>query len=228
MREEHTNSRELRQARHDAGMLSTDRLEQSIDISTASGLDPVGSKETDLMTQDGAQVRERFPSYLRPVSTLIVDEARNSNPVAINRTEPFDPVKFMNHPGLEVKEQDERSIMLEEIDPSSISLQSMLASETVIRGEEHLKRLKQMGYIRLDARIFQTLWENQHLIPESWKGTPDNPKHIFFDGTVLKNQCGRYVITMYWDKDEKWRWTYCRLDIGGWRIEDVSAVLKVQ
>ena len=74
--------------------------------------------------------------------------------------------------------------------------------------------------------IFQTLWENQHLIPEHWKGTANDPKHIFFDGTILKNQYGRYVISMYWDKGKKWRWTYCRLDIGGWKAEDLSAVIK--
>ena len=102
----------------------------------------------------------------------------------------------------------------------------MLAGETVIGGEEHLRRLKRMRYIRLDAKIFQTLWENQHFIPESWKGTFDNPRHIFFDGTVLKNRFGRFVITLYWDKDEKWKWTYCRLDIGGWNANDLSAVIK--
>ena len=132
----------------------------------------------------------------------------------------------MCHKGLETEEEDERSVMLEEIDPSVITLESMLLGETVIRGEEHLKRLKQIGHIRLDARIFQTLWENQDLIPEYWKGTTKDNKHIFFDGTVLKNQHGRYVICMYWDSDEKWRWTYCRLDLGGWIAEDLSAVLK--
>ena len=132
----------------------------------------------------------------------------------------------MHHRGLEIEEQDERSVMLEEIDSATIALESMLQGEAVIRGEEHLKRLKQMGHIRLDAGVFQTLWENQHLIPEYWKGTANDPKHIFFDGTVLKNQYGRYVISMYWDVDQKWSWTYCRLDIGGWKAEDLSAVIK--
>jgi hypothetical protein len=132
----------------------------------------------------------------------------------------------MDHQGLEIEEQDKQSILLEAIDSSDIALESMLQRETVISGEEHLRRLKKLGHTCFDAKVFQTLWENQHLIPEHWKGTAKDPKHIFFDGTVLRNQYGRYVISLYWDKCKKWRWTYCRLDIGGWKAEDLSAVIK--
>ncbi len=71
----------------------------------------------------------------------------------------------MHHQGLEIEEQDKRAMVLEDIDSSAITLESMLRGETVITGEEHLRRLKRTGHTRLDAKVFQTLWENQHLIP---------------------------------------------------------------
>jgi hypothetical protein len=189
-------------------------------------LEAIGSKELDLIIQNSKEVGDQFTYFLRTIGKLIVEEKSRTNVIGINRKILFDPVRFMQHRGLEIEEQDERSMALEEIDVSHIALESMLKGDMVISGEEHLKRLKRSSYIRLDARIFQTLWENLHLVPEHWKGTDDSPKHIFFDGTILKNQYGRYVISMFWDKDRNWRWTYCRLDLGGWTAADLSAVLK--
>jgi hypothetical protein len=216
------------------------KVEQIIDILAATvDLDTVEIKELDLIIQHGNKVGEQFTAFLRTIGKLIIDEGLNgdvnesddeaerSTVIRIDRTESFDPVQFIHHKGLEIEEQDERSIMLEEIDASAIVLESMLQGNIVISGNEHLKRLKQTGYIRLDARIFQTFWENQHFIPEHWKGTTDYANHIFFDGTILRNQNGRYVICMYWAEDKKWKWTYCRLDLGGWNAKDLSAVLKV-
>jgi hypothetical protein len=206
--------------------MNTDELEQPVDTSSSSSLNPDVPKETDPLTQDGTHMRKRFLSFLSLVRPVIVDEARNSNLMKINRTESFDPSKFMERWGLEIVEHDERSMAFEEINLSEIFLQSMSAGEAVIRGKERLKRLKEAGCICLDAMVFQTLWENQRLIPENWKGTADNPKRIFFDGTVLKNQFGRYVITLYWDNDYKWHWTCRLLDAGGWNANDWSVVLK--
>lgn len=222
------NSSTVRNVRHDLDieMLKENKLEQTLNVLLENlDLDAIDLKELDLVTQNGYEVGEHFTNFLRTVGKLIVDR-RISRTITINRNNLFDPVQFMHHRGLEIEEQDERSVILEEIDSSSIALESMLQGETVIRGEEHLKRLKQKGHVRLDAKVFQALWENQHLIPEHWRGTTNDPKHIFFDGTVLKNQYGRYIISMYWDVDEKWSWTYCRLDIGGWKSEDMSAVIK--
>ena len=213
----------------DIETLKASKLEHILDVLAASvDLDSIDMEELDLTIQHVDEMGNRFSNFLRTVGTLIVPKRIRTKVLRIDRTELFDPVGFMDHPGLTIEEQDQRSIMFEEIDPLEISLESMLQGETVIGGEEHLKRLKQKGYVRLDAKIFQALWENQQLIPESWKGTLHDPKYIFFDGTVLRNQYGRYVISIYWDKDKKWNWTYCRLDVGGWKAEDLSAVFKVQ
>ena len=216
------------------------KIEQIINILAATvNLDAVDIEELDLIIQHSNRVGEQFTSFLRTIEKSIIDEgldkevnesidvAEKPTIIRINRTELFDPAQFIHHKGLEIDEQDERSIMLEAIDPSAIALESMLQSNTIISGNEHLKRLKQTGHIRLDARIFQTFWENQHLIPERWKRTKDHVNYIFFDGTVLRNQSGKYVICMYWAESKKWKWTYCRLDLGAWNSKDLSAVLKV-
>ena len=207
-------------------VLKKDKLEQALNTLLENlDLDVIDPKELDLIIENGYEAGEHFANFLRTVGKAIVDR-KMSRTIKIGRNELFGPVQFMHHRDLEIEERDERSIMLEEIDSSAISLVSMLHGETAIGGEEHLKRLKQAGHIRLDAGVFKTLWENQHLIPDDWQGTAHDPKRIFFDGTILKNKYGRYVISLYWDVDQKWSWTYCRLGRRSWKAEDLSAVIK--
>ncbi|MBU3925971.1 hypothetical protein KJ763_02290 [Patescibacteria group bacterium] len=148
-----------------------------------------------------------------------------SKPVSINRSQPFDPEKFLGE-GWKIAEQDERSLALDEIDLTKIQFETCLKpNESRITGEEKLKRLKKDGHIRLDAKIFQTLWENQHLIPEKWKEKINNNIcFIFFDGTVLQGPGGdRNVLFLYWH-DGGWHWDYSWLE-RAWHIDDPSAVL---
>ena len=218
------------------------KLEQVIDMLAATvNVDAISTEDLDLIIQNGNGVGEEFTSFLNNIGRLIVEERElgrvgatkhvdkeiKPRVIRINRAELFDPAQFIAQKDFKIEEQDERSVMLKEIDPYAIALESMLRDETVISGEEHLKRLNQTGYIRLDARVFQTLWENQRHIPEHWKGAMGTPQYIFFDGTVLSNPLGRYVMCMYWAEDQRWRWTYCRTNVGGWKSEDRSAVLKV-
>ena len=150
----------------------------------------------------------------------------SANKFLIDRVKPFDPVKFFGEKGWIIKEEDERSLALVEIDPGAIQLEHMLKSkETSITRKERLKRLKQADYLRLDAKIFQTFWENQHLIPESWKeNTNCNTTFVYFDGTDLQDPNGhRCVLYLYWNGGE-WRW-HCDWLGYGWRVHDPSAVL---
>ena len=212
----------------DIRVLETNTLEQALDTpTTRADLAIVGSREGDLVIQNGNEARERFACLFKIIGKSIVDEGRRSRVIRTNRKNLFETLRFINQQCLQIDEQDERSVILNEIDTSEIVLEPMLQGEPAISREEHFMRLKQAGHIRLDARIFRMLWENQRLIPECWKGTLKYHKHIFFDGTVLKNQYGRYVFTMYWDNDEGWNWTCCQLDKGRWKAKDVSAVLKV-
>jgi hypothetical protein len=145
--------------------------------------------------------------------------------IPIDRTSAFDPVAFIGE-GWSIAEEDERSLALTEVDLSKVNFETMLAEgETSVGGEEKLKRLKEAGHIRLDAKAFQTFWENPHLIPESFKQkTYGNTTCIFFDGTILRYSDGElFVLYLYWH-DGKWNWHYDWLGIV-WCANHPSAVL---
>ena len=147
----------------------------------------------------------------------LVAEARRI--FSVNRAQLFDPVKFLG-PGWSIEEQDKRALALTELDLTQVRLANVLKErETAITGGEKLSRLKKAGYIRLDAKVFQILWENQALIPKSWKGSI-----VDFDGTVLRHPSGnRCVLALYW-RDGQWYLRYNWLS-NAWDISGPSAVL---
>lgn len=127
--------------------------------------------------------------------------------IPIDRTSAFNPVAFLGE-GWSIVEEDERSLKLGEVDLTKVNFETMLKErESSVVGEEKLKRLKDAGHIRLDAKVFQTLWENQHLIPASWKEpTNGNTTYVFFDGTILRGSYGRRcVLYLGWGGGE-WGW----------------------
>ena len=142
--------------------------------------------------------------------------------ISINRTTPFNPAKFLGEgwsiwkgpidgDGLSgEEEQDNRSLALTELDLSNIRFEICLQKgENYITGEEKLKRLKKADFIRLDASIFLTLRQNQHLVPDCWKEkTNGNTTFIFFDGTTLRGPFGyRRTLYLYFG-DGRWGWNY--------------------
>lgn len=170
------------------------------------------------------QAGEQFTAFLKNGAKLIIGEPEI---VKIDRSQPFDPVGFIGK-GWSIREEDARSLALTELDLTKVQFKTMLREdERVVKGEKKLQRLKESGYIRLDARIFQTLWENQYLIPEKWKEkTEGYTTFIYFDGTVLRSPRGRrYVLSLCWD-DGRWGWRYRWLE-DGWVVDYPSAVLLV-
>ncbi len=164
----------------------------------------------------------QFTAFLKNGGRVIVGEPKV---IPIDRTSAFDPVAFIGE-GWSIVEEDERSLALGEVDLTKVNFETMLKErESSVVGEEKLKRLKDAGHIRLDAKVFQTLWENQHLIPASWKEpTNGNTTYVFFDGTILRNSRGsRCVLCLYWD-DGEWDWRYGWLD-DKWDARYPSAVL---
>lgn len=158
--------------------------------------------------------------------------------IKIDRSKPFNPVKFLgagwtiwkgpaNSDGLTGEEdQDQRSLALTELDLSKIQFRDMLKSgESYVNGEEKQKRLAKAGHIRLDAKIFQSLCENQTHISAAWKEPiGGNTWYTYFDGTILRSPNGlRYVLCLYWSGG-RWYWGcgYLRCDWGAIRP---SAVL---
>jgi hypothetical protein len=158
----------------------------------------------------------QFTAFLRNGGRVIVGGPKV---VAINRNS-FNPAKFIGKDWSVVSgEPVSLSTTLTELDLTKVQFVTMLKDgESYINGEEKLKRLKSSNYIRLDADIFLTLWENQHLIPESWKEkVSGNTRYIFFDGTILRHPNGhRYVLYLDWNGGQ-WYWSY------GWLGRDWSA-----
>ncbi len=151
--------------------------------------------------------------------------AKKSTIISIDRTTPFDPVKFLGR-GWTIDEQDERSLALAQVNLANVRLKHMLKpGETMIKGEAKLERLQEADCIRLDAKVFQTLWENQASIPESWKEKINgNTIFVFFDGTIFRDPSGdRCVLRLSWNVS-RWYWNYHWLE-NDWRVGDPSAVL---
>jgi hypothetical protein len=113
----------------------------------------------------------------------------------------FDPASFMGE-SWSAAEEDGRANELSEIDISTVVLVTGLKNEEqYTTGEERLRRLKEMPYIRLGGRAFLALWENQRFIPESWK-----EQFVYFDGLILLHRNGnRYSLYLAWENDG-WHW----------------------
>lgn len=144
-----------------------------------------------------------------PISTIF----------AIDRSIPFDPVTFLGE-GWSIAEQDERSLVLAELDLSKVQrIPTFRQGEPYLSGEELLARLKEGDSIRLDARVFQSLWENQELIPEEWK-----EGCTLFWGTILRSPSDRRsILYLYW-RGGGWCWSYDWLG-RGFGSQCLSAVL---
>ncbi len=184
--------------------------------------DSVDSSVLQTVIDSPQESGQQFTAFLKNGGRVVVGEPKI---VSIDRSAAFGPVAFIGA-GWSVVEQDERSLTLTEIDPTKVQFKVTLKnSESSVVGEEKLKRLIASGEIRLDAKILQTLWENQYLIPESWKQlTNGNTTFIYFDGTVLQDSSGdRYVLCLYWNAG-RWHWYYLWLGYE-WHANHPSAVL---
>lgn len=154
--------------------------------------------------------------FLSTFTNLSIYKEKIMTVLQIDRSATFDPVAFMGV-GWSMVEQDEQSLALTHVDLTKVSFETSLGQgENYIVGEERLTRLKSARYIRLDAKVCQVLYENNDLIPESWK-KPTNGEitYIFFDGTILADSEGdRNALYLFWI-DDKW-WYGCGLleDIG--------------
>ena len=136
-----------------------------------------------------------------------------SQSISIDRSKSFDPITFIGN-GWSIVEQDERAVVLTEVDLTKIVLETTLEKkEKSVKGKDKLKRLKEKKVILLDAGVFKTLLKKQHLIPLKWKEkTNGNTTYIFFDGTVLQNSKGsRCVLYLYW-RGGRWIWHYYWLE----------------
>ncbi len=178
-----------------------------------SGLLPI-LRDADIAEVDREEFRKICGFFCEPI-------------ISIDRTAPFDSAAFIDD-GWDIWEgdQDERSLVLTEVDLSKVSLLTCLKkNEKHITREVNLQRLKQKGCIRLDAKIFHTLWKDQRFIPKRWKAkTHGNTTRIFFDGSIIRSPRSgtRCVLSLHFDG--QWHWELHKLD-DNYRVGNLSAVL---
>lgn len=114
-----------------------------------------------------------------------------SNIIKIDRSEPFeiDTDEFFGQEGWTIKNLDERSLALKEIDLSCIHFEPIINTDPDSEEfNEQIESLKKEGFIHLDARVFFTLLKNQYLIPEEWKKRKNEWRDvipIYFAGSSL-------------------------------------------
>ena len=163
---------------------------------------------------------KQFKLFLRGELFKIVP-----NILKIDRSHPFDIKKFLGE-GSSTVEEDSCSIKITELDFTKVQLKDMLKDgETSIYNGEKRRRLKGAGYILLDAKIFQTLWESKERIPDSWKELVNgNTRYILFDGSDLNSSDNhRCNVSLYW-RGDNWSWRYTWSDKWSGDYE-LSAVL---
>jgi hypothetical protein len=110
------------------------------------------------------------------------------------------------------------------IDPKDIVFKSMHRSgETILNGEERLRRHHEAGNLCLTADHFLRFWDTvngnmRDRLPEEWKQTDEGEtRFIYFDATVLRDPDGnRYALCLYWD-DGAWNWYCVWLDVDFYR-----------
>lgn len=178
----------------------------------------------DSIVRNPKEAGRQFTAFLRN-GGMVVGEPKS---ITIARNL-FNLKKFIRDGwSIQSNETDARSIRLAELNLTKVQLVTMLKDgETSIKGEKNLKRLKTSGLVRLDADIFLTLWENQHLIPESWKEKVNgNRRCICFSGTVIKDSLGnRYALSLSWnDHYSSWGTGPVLLSFD-WSYQYLSAVL---
>ncbi len=137
----------------------------------------------------------------------------------------FNPAEFIGK-GWYIDPKDEQlPAAPSDIDPKDIVFKNMhRPGETVLKGEEHLRRHREAGNLCLTADHFLRFWNMRDRLPEEWKQTDEGEtRFIYFDATVLRDPDGdRYALFLCWN-DGAWRWRCRRLD-DGFDRQDQSAV----
>jgi hypothetical protein len=155
---------------------------------------------------------------------LNIKPVSSSRP-AIDRSKPFDAARFIGR-GWSIFEEDKRALDFTVIDLSKVRFESGLKEgESSIKGEEKLKRLRDLPEIRLDAKIGQALYEEKGQATLRWLYDTRGARWFECAGTVLRRSVGdRFFLYLYRIDDGSWGWDYRWLDRDRGR-EGVSPLL---
>ncbi|MFA5830208.1 MAG: hypothetical protein WC878_00080 [Candidatus Paceibacterota bacterium] len=148
------------------------------------------------------------------LQALIENHAEQDGRVLIiDRSVPFNPA-FMGD-GWKIEEQDKLSVILAEIDFNKVSFETCLKEgESCITGEKKLKRHAKAKHVCADAKIGQTLYEEegQKTLDRIYREKGITWLELL--GTTLRSPDGdRCALILYrGDGCLSWTWNYGWLD----------------
>lgn len=128
------------------------------------------------------------------------------------------------------EDRDPRNVDIKEIDWVQVMRETCLKSgETSIKGEEKLRRLKELGHIRLGGSAFLALWRDYQVNKEKsvleWLYNTFGVTYLDFFGLVLRSPYSfRCVLYLYRRDDGQWDWDTDWLGLD-WRARHFSALL---
>lgn len=137
----------------------------------------------------------------------------------------FNPAEFIGD-GWHIDPADEQLLAApSDIDPKDIVFKNMHRSgETVLNGEERLRRHREAGNLCLTADHFFRFWNMRDRLPEEWKQTETGEtRYIYFDATVLRSPDGDRCALCLYCRDGAWDWR-CRWLAFDFDHRDQSAV----
>ena len=183
------------------------RLGTNIDWSQ---LDP-RTLQDEVIDLSPAELGRRMTAFLKNGCRF---EIKGPSQLVIDRTKPFNPEKFMGGLGWTMGEQDERALLLTEIDFSKVRFESGLKEgESTITGVEKLERLTQGGLIRPDANTGQALYEEKGQATLRFLYDTFGISWMELAGSVLRDSNGLlYSLCLYRIDDGSWDWDYYWLD----------------
>ena len=191
--------------------------------------------QTAVIDLSSEEFGARFTAFLKNDCRFIFGEPKSF------LTKPFNPAEFIGKgwtiwkgpiggDGLSGEEdQDLRSLALTEIELASLFFETCLKKkEKLIKGEEKLRRLKEMpNFIRFGGNVFLGLWldyqaNKENSVLELLYRTR-KIKYMDFFGLVLRSPYGRRrVLCLPRDDDGEWNWDYYGLD-RDWGAGSLSA-----
>jgi len=122
----------------------------------------------------------------------------------------FNPAEFIGK-GWRIDPTDEQlPAAPSDIDSKDVIFKNMhRPGETVLNGEERLRRHREAGNLCFTVDHFLRFWNMRDQLPEKWKRTDEGEtRYIYFDATVLRDPGGnRYTLFLCWLAGA-WGWDY--------------------
>lgn len=171
---------------------------------------------------------KKIVTYLRHASLALAslaDKLEKQNHgghiLVVDRTDPFNPAKFIGSSWSNIEaEENKASLVLTEIDFDKVSFETCLKSSgKYITGEEKLKHHARAGHVLADAKIGQTLYEEECQKTLEYLYKEKGITWFELPGTVLLHGPSgyRYALYLFRCDDGQWLWHYL------WLASDRSA-----